>query len=60
MSSWLVPFEMPSIAESPLMDVFPYFKDEEVNEEKKQKDLITRHKALITERIRSLLAFIPV
>ncbi|MFA8433602.1 MAG: DUF4494 domain-containing protein [Marinifilaceae bacterium] len=33
LSSWLVPFEMPSIAESPLMDVFPYFKDEEVNEE---------------------------
>jgi len=28
----IVPFEIPSVVESPIMDVFPFFKDE-VNEE---------------------------
>ncbi len=32
LSDMLVPFEIPSIAESPIMDVFPFFKDE-VNDE---------------------------
>ena len=32
LSDMLVPFEIPSVTESPIMDVFPFFKDE-VNEE---------------------------
>ncbi len=32
LSDMIVPFEIPSVAESPIMDVFPFFKDE-VNEE---------------------------
>jgi hypothetical protein len=32
LSDMIVPFEIPSVAESPIMDVFPFFKDD-VNEE---------------------------
>ena len=32
LSDMIVPFEIPSVTESPIMDVFPFFKDE-VNEE---------------------------
>lgn len=32
LSDMIVPFEIPSVVESPIMDVFPFFKDE-VNEE---------------------------
>ena len=32
LSDMIVPFEIPSVAESPIMDVFPFFKDE-LNEE---------------------------
>ena len=32
LSDMIVPFEIPSVAESPILDVFPFFKDE-VNEE---------------------------
>jgi len=32
LSDMIVPFEIPSVAESPIMDVFPFFKDE-INEE---------------------------
>ncbi|MCZ4694274.1 DUF4494 domain-containing protein [Ancylomarina euxinus] len=32
LSDMIVPFEIPSVSESPIMDVFPFFKDE-LNEE---------------------------
>jgi hypothetical protein len=28
LSDMIVPFEIPSVTESPIMDVFPFFKDE--------------------------------